>query len=46
MKKWAATAFSDEGVRLYGGRWNSPDRSMVYLSTSRALAALELLVHL
>lgn len=44
--KWAASALSGEGARLYGGRWNSPGRAMVYLSTSRALAALELLVHL
>jgi len=44
--KWAATALSGEGARLYGGRWNSIGRPMVYLSTSRALAALELLVHL
>jgi RES domain-containing protein len=44
--KWAATALSGEGARLYGGRWNSPGRPMVYLASSRALAALELLVHL
>lgn len=44
--KWAKTPLSGEGSRLYGGRWNSPGHSMVYLSTSRALAALELLVHL
>ena len=44
--KWATTALSGEGARLYGGRWNSPGRPMVYLATSRALAALELLVHL
>ena len=44
--KWAATRLSGEGVRLYGGRWNSPGRPVVYLATSRALAALELLVHL
>ena len=44
--KWAATALSGEGARLYGGRWNSPGKSKVYLSTSRTLAALELLVHL
>ncbi len=42
--KWAASALSGEGARLYGGRWNSPGRAMVYLSTSRALAALELRV--
>ena len=44
--KWAATALSGEGARLYGGRWNSAGLPMVYLSASRALAALELLVHL
>lgn len=44
--KWTSTALSGEGARLYGGRWNSPGQPMVYLSTSRALAALELLVHL
>ena len=44
--KWASTALSGEGSRLYGGRWNSPGLAMVYLSGSRALAALELLVHL
>lgn len=44
--KWARSALSGEGARLYGGRWNSPGRPMVYLSSTRALAALELLVHL
>jgi len=44
--KWANSALSGEGARLNGGRWNSPGTSMVYLSGSRALAALELLVHL
>ena len=44
--KWAASALSGEGARLNGGRWNSPGMPMVYLSGSRALAALELLVHL
>ena len=44
--KWADTALSGEGARLYGGRWNSPGRPVVYLSTSRALAALEQLFHL
>ena len=28
-----------------GGRWNSPGRRVAYLSTSRSLAVLELLVH-
>lgn len=34
-----------EGSRRYGGRWNSPGRSVVYLASSISLAALELLVH-
>lgn len=38
-------AFSGEGARLYGGRWNAPGRRVVYLSASLALAALETLVH-
>lgn len=44
--KHAATAFSGEGARLYGGRWNSPGVSLVYTSSTQALAALESLVHL
>lgn len=43
---WADTAFDGEGARLYGGRWNSPGRAAVYLADNRALAALEVLVHL
>jgi len=39
-------AFSGEGARLYGGRWNSPGCAVTYLSAHRSLAALELLVHL
>lgn len=41
----AFKALDGEGARLYGGRWNSPGRSVVYTSTSLALAALEYLVH-
>lgn len=44
--RWADTAFSGEGARKFGGRWNSPSRSMVYLGCSRSLCALEMLVHL
>jgi RES domain-containing protein len=46
METHAADAFSGEGARLYGGRWNSPGIPMVYTAGSRALAALEILVHL
>lgn len=41
----AGDAFSGEGARLYGGRWNPPDVRATYLSASRSLAALEVLVH-
>ncbi|MCF6312867.1 MAG: RES family NAD+ phosphorylase [Verrucomicrobiales bacterium] len=44
--RWADDALSGEGARKFGGRWNSPGRAMVYLGGSRALAALEMLVHL
>src|SRR5204863_6047762 len=43
--KHAATAFTGEGARLYGGRWNNKGTPMVYTAGSRALAALEMLVH-
>jgi RES domain-containing protein len=45
-EKHADTAFSGEGARLYGGRWNSPGIPLVYTSSTKALAALESLVHL
>ena len=44
--RWVDDALSGEGARKFGGRWNSPGRAMVYLGGSRALAALEMLVHL
>lgn len=43
--QYAQTAFDGEGARLYGGRWNSPGRAVVYLAGSLALAILEILVH-
>ncbi|HTJ30497.1 MAG TPA: RES family NAD+ phosphorylase, partial [Acidobacteriaceae bacterium] len=44
--RYAADAFSGEGARRLGGRWNSPGTPLVYASTSLALAAIELFVHL
>jgi len=41
-----AGAFSGEGARIVGGRWNLPGTRVVYVSESLALAALETLVHL
>jgi RES domain-containing protein len=37
---------SGEGARLYGGRWNSSGRPMVYAAEAAALAVLEVRVHL
>ncbi len=42
----AFKALDGEGACLYGGRWNSPGRSVVYTSSTLALAAIEYLVHL
>ena len=39
-------ALSGEGARLFGGRWNPPGAPVVYASASRALAVLEVFVHL
>jgi RES domain-containing protein len=42
----ARTAFSGEGARIAGGRWNRPGEAVVYASASLALAAIETFVHL
>jgi len=42
----ASKAFSGEGAILYAGRWHHAGTPVVYTSESRALAALEQLVHL
>ena len=44
--KHVDVAYSGEGARRFGGRWNSPGMSVVYMAESRSLAALEMLVHL
>lgn len=41
----AEAAFSGEGARRYGGRWNAPGRRIVYASEHLSLAALETLAH-
>jgi RES domain-containing protein len=45
-RRYAASAWAGEGARLCGGRWNSPGVRAVYTSTSLALAAIEVFVHL
>lgn len=43
--RFAKQAFTGEGARRFGGRWNSPGHAVVYTAESQALAALEILVH-
>jgi RES domain-containing protein len=42
--RFAETAFSGEGARLYGGRWNRKGVPLVYAAGSQSLAMLEMLV--
>ncbi|PYJ93974.1 MAG: hypothetical protein DME62_06495 [Verrucomicrobia bacterium] len=39
------SAFTGDGGRFYGGRWNSRGTAIVYASEHESLAALELFVH-
>jgi RES domain-containing protein len=41
----AATAMDGEGARKMGGRWNPQGIPVAYLTESRSLAALEIMVH-
>ncbi|PQJ26896.1 hypothetical protein BSZ35_18380 [Salinibacter sp. 10B] len=45
-ERYANSAFSGEGARQYGGRFNSPGTAVVYTSESLALALLETLTGL
>lgn len=45
-RRYAGEAATGAGARLYGGRWNSRGVSVVYASTSLALAAVETFVNL
>jgi len=44
-KRFARTWDSGEGARLYGGRWNSRGRKIVYCAIDPATAILEVAVH-
>lgn len=44
-EEYASQAFSGYGAEKWGGRWNPPGIKAVYLSSSKALATLELVVH-
>jgi len=43
--KWLDGAMSGYGAEIAGGRWNPKGLAAVYLAESRALAALEVIVH-
>ena len=45
LKRKAALAFSGEGAWRYGGRWNSRNVRVIYVSEHQSTAALEVFVH-
>ena len=42
-QRHVADAFTGEGARLFGGRWNPKGVRVIYTASSRALAMLEML---
>ena len=44
-REYASDAFSGEGARLFGGRWNSKGTPVCYLASSPALCQLEVLAN-
>jgi RES domain-containing protein len=42
--RFARSAFSGEGARLYGGRWHRKGVPLVYTASTQSLAMLEMLV--
>jgi len=44
-KRRAASAFTGDGARRYGGRWNNKGKKAIYAADSLALATLEIMVH-
>ena len=42
--RFAKSAFSGDGARLYGGRWNRKGIALVYTAAAQSLAMLEMLV--
>lgn len=45
-KKYLDQAFSGEGAKIWGGRWNPAGYPAVYCAENLSLAILELIVHL
>lgn len=44
--KHAAAAFTGDGARLAGGRWNSQGVPVIYTAETRSLGILEMVVHI